>query len=748
MILQKRIGRTLKANKAKHLGIVILMLLGSFYMTAATGVAGNLEQMVVDFSVSQRQEDLTFVTDKPLQSIDALERETGAQIEAFKQQDIKLDTGELRLLSTSAQMNVPVVLSGNGLVQSGDILLDPRFCQMRGLQPGDPIEISGRKYNIAGTAALPNYVFILKNHYDVLPTDGFGIGLISDEDMAAFPDASNVYGAYFENREGINAQIVRLHGLLSEKGYVLSEWMDAKTNKRISMPWGNISSMKTMSLPVAVVFFMLGCLIVGVMVMRAVKADGVIIGTLYALGYRRSELTRHYMALPLLLAGLGGAGGTLLAMPLVRPVVDSMLVFYNLPSKPMVFLPINLALAVLMPITLTGLSSLLTIRKILRQTAATLMKGDGQNSKVNWLEKSLRLERFRFNTKYRIREQVRSIPRLLFLVLGVGAASMILLYGFTFNASMDLVMKKGALERYNYAIEYNFKEVQNVASRSIPEGAEGYNSLRAYPEGRERVEFYLLGMAPDSVGLKMSGANGSQLSKKQVNITEPLARRLKLKAGDSLQFKDKLNGQTYRLKIDGIIEAYGEQYIFMPLDAFNQMTGQPQGSYRTVLSKDELSYDQKLLSGVMDARDPEKYEEANSATGLIVASVTALAVLIAVIIIYLVTTLMLEESRSTISLFKVLGYRRKELARLMLNSTNAGVMAGFWLGLPLMLAFGNLLFGYVAEVTNMLIPMVIPPLYVLVSFVVIFGVYEATKGLCAKKLDRITMGDALKAGSE
>jgi putative ABC transport system permease protein len=135
-------------------------------------------------------------------------------------------------------------------------------------------------------------------------------------------------------------------------------------------------------------------------------------------------------------------------------------------------------------------------------------------------------------------------------------------------------------------------------------------------------------------------------------------------------------------------------------------------------------------------------------TTLIVASVTALAVLIAVIIIFLVTSLMIDESRNTISLLKVLGYREKELAKLILNSSTPAVFIGFWLGLPLMLAFGNNLYGYVAEITNMLIPMMVNPLYVLISALLIFAVYEITKRLCGRKLAKISMSESLKAGSE
>jgi putative ABC transport system permease protein len=749
MALRKRVWRIIKENKGRYIGIVILILLGSFYFIAATGVSGNLEKMVVGFAEEYSQEDLTFSTDKPIEELAALEGESGALIEAYRQYDVKLPNGELRLLSLSSHINLPAVLSGRGLENPGDILLDPKFCQMHGLEIGDQIELNGKTFHIVGTMAVPNYVYIIKNLYDVLPTSGFGIGIISVAEFEAFPEAVTVYAAHFEDRENINAQTTKLHELLSEKGYSLSEWLDAESNKRVSLPWGNINSMKSMSFPVSTAFFLLSCLIVGVMIMRMVKADGVVIGTLYAQGYRRHELTRHYMAIPVLLAAVGGLAGTLLALPFVKPAVDSMLTFYILPDKGITFSPFNLALAVLMPVAFIGLSSFLSIRRILKKTAVELMKGDEQKAKVNFLERALRLDRFKFNTKFQIREQVRSIPRLLFLVLGVSAASMILLYGFTYNYSMDVVMNKGMLARYQYPLEYNFKEVQNLQQDGgLPEGAEPYNAFRVYPEGRESVEFYLLGMQPDSVGIKVNDMRGNALPRNQVNISSPLASRLKLKEGDTIRVVNKLDGKTYSLRIDGIVEAYGEQFVFMPLDEFNRMTGQPLGSYRTVLSSHEINFDESLLAGVMDARHPEAYEDLNQPTTLIVTSVTVLAVLIAVIIIFLVTSLMIDESRNTISLLKVLGYRGKELAKLILNSSAPAVFIGFWLGLPFMLAFGNSINYYVAETVNMVIPMILNPLYILISFVLIFAVYEVTKRLCRRRLAKISMSEALKAGTE
>lgn len=741
--LNRRIGRMLREHTGRYVGIAILVLLGSFYFTAATGVAGSMERMVVGFADRNQQEDLTFSTDKPL-DIAAWERESGATIEATLRHDARLPEGELRLLSSGAKLNLAQVTSGRALADPGDVLVDPHFLQTQGLKLGDHVTLDGRSFTVVGTVAVPNYVYPLKGLYDVLPTAGFGVGVAARADVEAFPSATTTYSVRFHDRDQLEAQTTALRNRLADDGIRLREWIEAEHNQRINMPWGNISSMQSMSFPVAIAFFVLGCVIVGVMITRTVKADSVIIGSLYALGYRRGELTRHYLAVPVLVTLAGSLAGTLLALPAVGPVVGSMLASYNLPDTGLHFAPHNLAISLLAPVILIGTASALSIRRILRKPAAELMKGGEKSGKVSALERALRLDRFRFATAFRIREQVRSIPRLLFLVLGVAAASMVMLFGLTYSHSMDVVTERGALDRYNYKIEYNFTEVQNLKDAPVPAGAEPYNTIRVHPEGREAVGFYLTGMLPDSVGMKLNDPRGSPLPRNQVNLTESLATRLKLGVGDTLKIVSQLDGATYSLRIDGIVQAYGEQFVTMPLAEFNQLTGQPAGSYRTVLAGQEMDFDESKLSGVLDTRDPGAFEQIGAPTSLIMGSVSALAVLIAVVILFLVTSLIIEESHGTVALFKVLGYRRRELAGLILNSATPAVIVGILLGFPAMLAFANLLFGIVADTLNMLIPMTVNPWHVVISFVVIFLVYEITKRLSGRKLARIAMSDAIK----
>lgn len=752
MALHKRVRRMLVADRGRYAGIVILVLLGSFYFTVASGIAGSLERMVVTFADEGRQQDLTFTVDEPLSDLSKWETEAGATIEEQRGHNVSLPDGELRLLGANTKVDLPTVLSGHDLQRPGEVLLDPRFLEMQDLQIGDTLTLDGRPFTVVGTATVPNYVYITKNFYDVLPTTGFGIGIVSDADVDTLPsdagDARTTYGVRFADRENLDAQLRSLRERLTDDGHVISEWLAAENNARINMPWGNISSMQSMSSPVALAFFLLSCVIVSVMIMHTLRSESVVIGTLHALGYRRRELIRHYLANPVLASAVGAGVGTLLGLVCIRPVLDTMLATYNLPDTGLWFTPLKLAFAVLGPVLLVGAVSLLVIRRILRRHSADLMKGGAKAAKVNAIERVLQLDRFRFVTMYRLREQVRNIPRLLFLMLGVSAASTIMLFGLTFNTSMSTVTDNGAVTRYAYPLEYNFNQTRNLQQDPLPGGAEPYHTLRVHPEGRESVDFYLIGMQPDSVGMKLNDLKGAQLPRDQVNITSPLADRLGLSEGDTIHIVNELDGAGYSLRIDGIVHAYGEQFVTMPLDDLNLMTGYPAGSYRTVLADHEMEFEENELAGVLDTRDPEAFDDVGAPTELIVTSVAALAVLIAVVILFLVTSLIIGENRNTISLLKVLGYRRNEIARLILNSTTPVVVIGIVLGLPLMLGFGNILYGLVAEATNMLIPMIISPLQIVIGFAVIFATYQITKRLSARRVARVPMSEALKATTE
>lgn len=747
MVLNRRILRILKENKLRYLGIFMLILLGSYTFIVAAGLSQNLANLVTTFSEEHMQEDLSFSTDRAITDRVSLEKQFNAVIEEYRSFDADLsDTLTLRLLSKTERLNIPAVLEGRGLSGSGEILLDPAFAKANDYSVGSQIEVAGKTFTVVGFVSLPHYIYPLKNIYDIMVSpDNFGVAVINREEFSDIDNADSIYSVRFNDRtQRLNRQAVQLREGLRAEGITVSDWIDIMNNKRARMVWASITGMKTMSVPLPAAMFLLCCLIIGIMIWRIIRHESVIIGTLYAQGYRRRELMGHYMALPMLLAFAGGVIGSLLALPSIKPMVMAMVSYYNVPVPDIKLSFLNVLIGILTPILFLGLSSYLVIRSELKRSPAELMKGDEQKTKINFLERTINLERFKFSTKFKLREQFRSISRLVFLFLGVTSASVLMLLGFTIMNSMNHVFN--ASDAYQFEYEYAFR---NLQFGEAPEGAEGFSAGKFYPENNEGIEFYITGIESDSRIVTLKDSKGNPIPNNQTNITKPLANRLGIKAGDTVTFINKEDGKSYTFHIDAIADSYAEQFIYVPITEFNKILGLSENSYMGLFSTIKLDIPDEKLSGVKSMSElPNAMDEFMGQMIAMVVLMTIVSSIVALIILYLVTSLIIEENRNTISLFKVFGYRRGEIKSMILNSSTFVIVAGFMISIPIMAASMGAMYGYLGNIINLVLPTIISPLYVVVCFVVIMLTYQLSKLLCVKRLKEVSMSEALKVGTE
>jgi putative ABC transport system permease protein len=747
MVLNKRLLRILKENKLRYLGILVLIVLGSYTFVVAAGLSQNLAVLVTTFTEDHVQEDLSFSTDRPISDVAELENKFDALIEEYMSFDAKLsDTLTLRLLSETKKVNIPAIIEGRTLSRPGEILLDPAFAEANGYSIGSQIKAQDKTFTVVGFVSLPHYIYPLKNVNDILysPKE-FGVGVINREEFSDIDNAASIYSVKFNDRtRSLNMQAVELRKYLQVKGFTVSNWIDIMNNKRARIVWASITGMKTMSVPLPAAMFLLSSLIIGIMFWRIIRRESVIIGTLYAQGYRRRELMRHYMAIPLLLAFAGGTIGSLWALPSIGPMVMAMISYYNVPVPGIELSFLNVLIGILTPTLFLGLSSYLVIRSELKRSPAELMKGDKQKTKVNALERAFKLERFKFSTKFQLREQFRSISRLLFLLLGVTSASVLMVFGFTVLNSMNHVFETSDVYKFEY--EYSFRDLQYGEA---PDGAEVFNAGKFYPENNEGIEFYITGIEPDSILVILKDNKGNVIPNNQTNITKSLANRLGIKAGDTVTFINKEDGKPHTFHIDAVAESYIEQFIYVPIDEFNKKMELPEDSYIGLFSTKELDIPDEKLSGTKSMSQlPEAMDEFMGQMISMVALMTIVSSVVALIILYLVTSLAIEENRNTISLFKVFGYRRGEIRSLILNSSTFIVVAGFLIGIPIAVASMGSLYGYLGNMINLVLPPIVSPIYIIISFVAIMMTYQLSKSMCAKNIDAVSMSEALKAGTE
>ena len=467
---------------------------------------------------------------------------------------------------------------------------------------------------------------------------------------------------------------------------------------------------------------------------------------MYALGYRKKEIYTHYLIFPLAIALIGGVIGTLLGLLMVRPMVLFMLTAFDIPLDRIDFNPLAMLVSVLLPVVFLGVSGYLVIRRELRHSPVELMKGDRDEARVNLLERSLKLDRLKFRTKFQIREQLRSLSRLAFLLAGVAIATMLLLYGFTIKSSLDTFITTNLTGTYHFQYEYIFKDPH---SDPLPAGVEPFSASLFLPESDENLSFYVSGVLPNSKLLTFYDASGEPLSTNLVIITRPLADRLKVKAGDTLAALRKLDGKPFALKIDRVADTYVGKYIFMPLANYNAQFGLPEGSYLGLWSPTALDIPQDQLYS------HKSIDESIAAIAAMTAPIqtmifmySTVAFIIGLIVIYLVTSMIIDENRTSISLLKIFGYRGKEINALVLNSSTIVVVAGYFLGVPLILASIRGLLQSLDNSVGITLPVSINPLYLLIGFVIVMVVFELSKLLSRKKVNTVPMSEALKAGME
>lgn len=226
----------------------------------------------------------------------------------------------------------------------------------------------------------------------------------------------------------------------------------------------------------------------------------------------------------------------------IRPSVMGTITYFSIPAMKIKYSFVDLLIGIFMPALFLSISSYFVVWSILKKSPADLMKGSEKKAKVNALERAFKLERFKFSTKFRLREQIRSISRLLFLILGITSASVLMLFGLTIMNSYNYVFNDSITEVYKFEYEYALK---NLHDEDVPDGVEIFTNGRFYPQDNEKIEFYINGIEPDSRFI----------------------------------FLKDMDGNLYSFTIDTIANSYAAPIIYMPIYEYNKKLGLPENSY-------------------------------------------------------------------------------------------------------------------------------------------------------------------------
>ncbi|UNC91168.1 ABC transporter permease [Candidatus Contubernalis alkaliaceticus] len=733
MVIHKKIRRTLNEQKAQYIGCTLLIALSCALFVIINIMGANIILSMDTLKTQHNQEDASFILQETVKNLDSLQRKYNIDLEERFAADYPFNSGTiLRILSSTRTVNRYAVIQGEELQKDTDILVDPGFAAAHDIRIGDRLDLFQNTFTVTGFVTTPDYIYPLKNENDILKnSDTFGIAVVTRE---AFENIGHGYLFY-----SVRGETAEFREHLSKENRII-KWIDRDNNMRIAFIEGDIQFIEPMREIIPSTILLLTVTLISVILWRLLKKEFKQIGVLYALGYRKQEILRHYLLIPLFMALAGGITGTAAGTYLASPVTIAAARFYHLPVLKLDLQPVYLVVSLSLPFLFLIPITSLVIMKALQLSPLALIRGDISSGKISRLEKAVTLNRLTFHNKFRIRDILRNIPRTVILFLGIVLASALLLMGLSMKDSIDYLMKHSFAETFQYEHHYAFNSFQTVR----PEHGEILSSLPVtITENKQNVLVY--GIQENSQFITLKDSFDNPVPVEGTVITRALADRLNIQAGDKFKAKNNLSSEIITLQVDGVADFYLGSFIFMPLAEFNTVFSLPSDSYLEIYSARPLEIEassllfstnrEEMAAGFQALLEPIHY---------IMGVIAAVAFIIGLVIVYVITNMVIEENRSTISLLKIIGYNIKDLYSLFLKTNTPFVLLGYLASIPLILSSLTVLYQTITAEMNISIPVILKNENYLLGFLFIYTTYQISKGLNRNKINRVDMAEILK----
>ncbi|CZR97996.1 MULTISPECIES: ABC transporter permease [Clostridioides] len=744
MKLNKSILRVMKENRGQYIGMLYMLILSVFLFVALTITAQNLKYNKDMYVKNNVQEDLEFYTSNKIDNIREIEDKFDLKFQETLVKEYKYGDKTLRLFTPNKKVNITAVLEG-AMPRVGEIALDPQFAKSNKLNIGDEYHIGNSSYRISGYIGIPNYAYILEKDGDVINNPkNFGIGILNKEDMVS---GDYLYSVKYNKNREIYTQSKNLKNYLNTNEVNIIDWTYAKNNMKISMLDIEVTAISVYSVILPTVILLITVVLISIVLGRMMKNEMANIGTLYALGYRKKEIMIHYMNYPIILSSISGVIGGIIGIIVQKYLFDLFLTFFPIPIEKISYSPIYFILGIVLCMVFSIIGSYLSINKVLKLSPVLLMKNENKRQKVNIIERKLTLNNLKFKNKFAIREQLRSISRLAFLVIGVSIATVFLMYGFIAKCSMDYMINQERNDVISYKYEYILKQ---LSTDKPPIGGEGVSGVKFVLDSEMNNDFELIGGNKNSQMISLKDKKGNEISidDNKFIITSIMAKKYNLSIGDKLSFINIVDDKEYSIKITDIAQTNSGDYVFTSLNSFNQMMGLEKGSYNAIMSKTpiEINKDMVYMTNTPNniTNMLEDYMQLMSA---FIYGIAFVAFIIGVIIIYVVASISIDENKNHIALMKVFGYKKKEINSMMLNGSRIYVVLGYIIGVPIGYSIIKVIFK-IFESLDIALEARLNLSYVIIGFVIIILTFEVSKFMCARKIDKISLSEALKTQKE
>lgn len=506
---------------------------------------------------------------------------------------------------------------------------------------------------------------------------------------------------------------------------------------------------------------------------RMVEEGRTQIGTLKALGYTNGVIMAKYIIYCGIASFLGSIFGLMAGFKILPAVIWSAYgTMYSLPSLISRF---DWTLALILSslaITSTMVATISACYNALKEKPATLMLPRAPKAgKRIFLENITFIwSRMKFTYKATARNLIRYKKHFCMTVIGISGCTALIVAGFGLRDSIgdiantqfdeifkyDLIIEKDDIKKSDKILEdflSNKDRVQGyieVLSEdgSAQIGRESFDTSIIVPKESTKLKKFI------NLRDRRSG-KPITFNDSSVILSEKLADALDIKIGDTFTLKNS-DDVTAKFVLTGITENYVGSYAYINRASYIKAFGED-FSYDTLMVKTYITESSKqdqalveilagdtILNAEFASQTKESYDNLLGSISFVVIVLILAAGGLAIIVLYNLTNINIDERRKELATLKVLGFHDTEVAAYIYRETTIlsiiGTGVGLFIGAILhsfIIKTGetvDLMFGRTISMTSFALSALVTLLFSVIVELIMY-----------KKLKNIEMVDSMKA---
>ncbi len=663
MTLRKRYIRNIKKNLSFY---ICAVLLTGFSVMLYLGFDAATVKLLDDLNVFYRDyhiEDAQFTTMSEISDEDISKLEDKYDITIERQTFIDFEEKDytVRVMKRMDKVNLYKMSGGSDVERDDEIILNTGLMTENGLGYGDKVKLGENEYTLVGDFERPDYLFPIKEATDTFAIKSeFGIAEVSDKTYEKLIEDKGITQEYYSIIYH-NDNIEEVRKYINEE-YTMLSYMRADSNTRISTPLTECEETVNMMNSVVIIFVIFIAIIISVVIGRKIKADRRQIGVLIALGYKKQVLSRHYSFYGLFPAVIGFILG-FAATKIFGKVLISQL-FRKIESVPMVYSikPVDAVISIAVPVVLYTLAVYFSAAKVMKTDVITMISGrsTGKNGRKLRMKKS----HLSVKSRYRLRQIFGKPGRSIIVIIGLAFGGMLYSFCVTCIDSMDSYVNNTVDQIGSFEYEYFLK----VPETGKPDT--GSAILGSTFEVKDRDDMIMLLGIDDTEYINFSDEDGNELeyNENHYYITTMASLAFGVEAGDEISFINPITLDDYTVKISDVIENDSQSAIYCSRKNVAELLDMPEDLYNIIMSEEAIDIDEEKLAKTVTKQSlADQIDEVKKGMQDIVGILEIFAIAICVIVVYMMVSVLISESESSVSMLKVLGYRNKEINGMVIN---------------------------------------------------------------------------------